>query len=100
LTGTPSKVEASSNPGYTHATRSRVTITGKRYIKFTFFSDGGATRPGWDIDLLSSQFSLIGKPLFLDLSTNGSVVDGGTGPVLASIVGTDDANNLVYARVA
>ena len=100
LTGTPSKFETSSTPGYTHATRSRVTIAGKRYIKFTFFSDGGATRPGWDIDLLSSQFSQVGKPLFLDLSTSGNVVDGGTGPVLASLVGTDDTNNLVYARVA
>jgi hypothetical protein len=100
LTGTPSKFETLSDPGYTHASRTRVTISGKRYIKFTFFSDGSGNNFGWDIDLLSSQFNAVGLPLFLDTSVSGNVAEGGSGPVLASVVGTDDTNNLVYARVA
>jgi hypothetical protein len=70
-----------------------------RYIRFTFVSDGSETRPGWDINLVSTKYGSNGTPLYLDEEHSGFVRDKINGPALAQIMGSDLDDDTVYALV-
>ena len=71
-----------------------------RYIRFTFFSDGSATRPGWDIDIKSSKYGTNGTPLYLDEANPGFVKDKANGVALARIMSPNNLeDDTVYALV-
>ncbi len=76
-------------------------INRARFIRFTFYSDGSATRPGWDINLLSNKYKAIGTNLYLDQNNPGFVSEyqPAAGAPLAQIIHSDDSGDSIYVLV-
>ena len=81
-----------------------VTINA-RYIRFTFFSDGSSTEPGWNISLVSSNYGggisttvPYGSPLYLDTVDYDKVSTSGTN-VVGYSASADSSGDSIYCFI-
>ena len=74
-----------------------------RYVKFTFYSDGSVTEPGWSIILKSSSNLSdvsINTPLYLDNTDKTKVTNNSTSNILVGYsMYPDVTNNSVFMRI-